>query len=133
MPTIKNKGPPVPGHVDDVGGDKPSERITSENFVVLCAIAASVIVVVVAGVTGELHFLIETAQTCFLAVVDAVKTTVLGGFYTIYQSFQNALQTVYRDVSMEKIVVFMAVTVLVRQFPWMMEMAVKLLSKSPRT
>jgi hypothetical protein len=77
--------------------------------------------VVVFAVYGSLELLIE-------GVFTALRST----FYTIFEAGQNAFTAMYRDFSMEKIVVFIGVAVVVNQFPWIMDMVVKLLAKPPR-
>jgi hypothetical protein len=122
------------------------DLITKENVIVLAflltVMVITIVMVIAAVYTGSYDRLLGGLFGLFEGLyhlldhltellIDAAKTVVMGSFSTIFEASQKAFNAIYRDVSVDKVVVFMGVATMVRQFPWMMEMAVKLLAKPP--
>ena len=102
----------------------------------LCAISANVFTDA-HKVTLEL-FAVSAKVTLELGklISDTTKAILVegfgGGILTILESIKIGVVAVYNDLSMNKLVLLAAVAVMVKQFPWMMDSIVRMLSKPPR-
>jgi len=75
-------------------------------------------------------------QTMYRIIVDIFEKAVISGFFSAFQviiaASVNGASIIYRDFSVEKLVIFVGVAVAMRQFPSIMDMVVKMIGKPPR-
>jgi hypothetical protein len=55
-----------------------------------------------------------------------------GAFNSIKSIIESASIKIYNDVTVDRLVLYVAVAVIVRRFPWVMDSIVRMLSKPPK-
>ena len=66
---------------------------------------------------------------------DFEKVVITDGVFAAIQSikdtYKEAIQQLYLDITIRKLVLFVSVAVVVKQFPWIMDSVVKIFNKAP--
>lgn len=110
---------------------KSSAIITSENinsiFTTLSVLVIVIVILVVYAPNGHLikDLLVEIFNIIFIKGIG-------GAFNSIKLSLESASIKIYNDIPVDRLVLYVAVAVIVRQFPWVMDSIVLMLSKPPK-
>jgi len=123
---------------------KQSYIVTHENVIPLTIIVsiliALIVFIIACAFSSNIQLVMEPFKL-FLEIVilkgffEIVIMKGLGGTFTVLkESMEIVCAKIYADFSVEKLVIFVSVAVVVRQFPWIADSVVKLLllSKPPK-
>ena len=92
----------------------------------------TLIVTIFDRITSLVHSIFEIVFIKVLGEIVIIQG--FGGAVTaVMNSGKAAISRVYSDFSVEKVILFVAVAVIVKQFPWVMDRIVSMLVKPPKT
>ena len=116
--------------------------LKSENIMTLIYIVSVLVTLIILSfapnenlklITDMIFNIAKTITDMLFNIIEMIFVKGIGGgLFTVYRSLEIVVGKLYVDITVDKLVLFVAVAVIVRQFPWWMDKIVGIMAKPPK-